>query len=65
MARLTGNSSNTTNSVDNLIRILNLFLNFSKKFIFSLPNDMILDINCPIGRIDYVQSDMSADSSFS
>ncbi|KAM7357152.1 uncharacterized protein ACRADG_002643 isoform 1-T3 [Cochliomyia hominivorax] len=58
MSRSTGNSfQNFTNSVENLRSLSRLFPNFSKEISNSLPNDMTLD------HMDYIQTDLSADSS--
>ncbi|XP_037936507.1 uncharacterized protein LOC119670353 isoform X2 [Teleopsis dalmanni] len=58
MTRSTGNSFlNITNSVDNLRSLSRLFPNFSKEFSNSLPHDFALEQN------DYIQTDISADSS--
>ncbi|XP_065359736.1 uncharacterized protein LOC135953691 [Calliphora vicina] len=58
MSRSTGNTfQNFTNSVENLRSLSRLFPNFSKEISNSLPNDMALD------HMDYIQTDLSADSS--
>uniref|UniRef100_A0A1I8PDT7 BTB domain-containing protein n=1 Tax=Stomoxys calcitrans TaxID=35570 RepID=A0A1I8PDT7_STOCA len=58
MSRSTGNSfQNFTNSVENLRSLSRLFPNFSKEISNSLPNDMTLD------NLDYIQTDLSNDSS--
>lgn len=58
MSRSTGNSfQNFTNSVENLRSLSRLFPNFSKEISNSLPNDMTLD------NMDYIQTDLSNDSS--
>lgn len=58
MSRSTGNTfQNFTNSVENLRSLSRLFPNFSKEISNSLPNDMTLD------HMDYIQTDLSADSS--
>lgn len=58
MSRSTGNSfQNFTNSVENIRSLSRLFPNFSKEISNSLPNDMALD------NMDYIQTDLSNDSS--
>ncbi|XP_073836919.1 uncharacterized protein [Musca autumnalis] len=58
MSRSTGNSfQNFTSSVENLRSLSRLFPNFSKEISNSLPNDMSLD------NMDYIQTDLSNDSS--
>ncbi|KAH8324647.1 hypothetical protein KR067_002923 [Drosophila pandora] len=67
MTRSTGNTlQNFTNSVDNIRSLSRLFPNFSKEFSNSLPNDMTLEQgqHQPAGQqVDYIQTDLSADSS--
>ncbi|XP_014091745.2 uncharacterized protein [Bactrocera oleae] len=58
MTRSQGNSFlSITNSVENLRSLSRLFPNFSKEFSNSLPNDIICD------QMDYIQTDISGDSS--
>uniref|UniRef100_A0ABK9MIH6 BTB domain-containing protein n=1 Tax=Glossina morsitans morsitans TaxID=37546 RepID=A0ABK9MIH6_GLOMM len=58
MSRSIGNSFlNITSSVENMRSLSRLFPNFSKEISNSLPNDMALD------NMDYLQTDLSADSS--
>ncbi|XP_030380344.1 uncharacterized protein LOC115628396 [Scaptodrosophila lebanonensis] len=63
MTRSTGGSNIQTfaSSVDNLRSLSRLFPNFSKEFSNSLPNDMALDQQQH--QLDYIQTDLSADSS--
>ncbi|KAH8252043.1 hypothetical protein KR038_008652 [Drosophila bunnanda] len=65
MTRSTGNTlQNFTNSVDNIRSLSRLFPNFSKEFSNSLPNDMTLEQNqVQQQQVDYIQTDLSADSS--
>ncbi|XP_017029655.1 serine-rich adhesin for platelets [Drosophila kikkawai] len=65
MTRSTGNTlQNFTNSVDNIRSLSRLFPNFSKEFSNSLPNDMTLDqVQAQQQQVDYIQTDLSADSS--
>ncbi|XP_034121325.1 uncharacterized protein LOC117579523 isoform X3 [Drosophila guanche] len=69
MTRSTGNSlQNFTNSVDNIRSLSRLFPNFSKEFSNSLPNDMTLEHaqaqqQQQQQQVDYIQTDLSADSS--
>ncbi|KAH8379531.1 hypothetical protein KR009_005440 [Drosophila setifemur] len=67
MTRSTGNTlQNFTNSVDNIRSLSRLFPNFSKEFSNSLPNDMTLEqVQHSNGgqQVDYIQTDLSADSS--
>lgn len=58
MTRSQGNSFlSITNSVENLRSLSRLFPNFSKEFSNSLPIDIICD------QMDYIQTDISGDSS--
>ncbi|XP_054735660.1 uncharacterized protein LOC129242827 [Anastrepha obliqua] len=58
MTRSQGNSFlSITNSVENIRSLSRLFPNFSKEFSNSLPNDIICD------QMDYIQTDISGDSS--
>lgn len=69
MTRSTGGSNNPiqnfASSVDNLRSLSRLFPNFSKEFSNSLPGDMTLDNNSTQAQQqqDYIQTDLSADSS--
>jgi len=63
MTRSTGNTlQNFTNSVDNIRSLSRLFPNFSKEFSNSLPNGMTLE-QVQGQQVDYIQTDLSADSS--
>ncbi|XP_016972612.1 uncharacterized protein LOC108039943 [Drosophila rhopaloa] len=63
MTRSTGNTlQNFTNSVDNIRSLSRLFPNFSKEFSNSLPNGMTLE-QVQSQQVDYIQTDLSADSS--
>ncbi|XP_067644176.1 serine-rich adhesin for platelets [Eurosta solidaginis] len=58
MSRSQGNSFlSITNSVESLRSLSRLFPNFSKEFSNSLPNNIICD------QMDYIQTDISGDSS--
>lgn len=69
MTRSTGGGNNPiqnfASSVDNLRSLSRLFPNFSKEFSNSLPGDMTLDNNSTQAQQqqDYIQTDLSADSS--
>lgn len=69
MTRSTGNTlQNFTNSVDNIRSLSRLFPNFSKEFSNSLPGDMTLEqvqgqVQQQQQQVDYIQTDLSADSS--
>ncbi|KAI8039137.1 uncharacterized protein LOC128259231 [Drosophila gunungcola] len=65
MTRSTGNTlQNFTNSVDNIRSLSRLFPNFSKEFSNSLPNGMTLEqVQGQGQQVDYIQTDLSADSS--
>ncbi|XP_060652290.1 uncharacterized protein LOC132788750 [Drosophila nasuta] len=72
MTRSTGGGNNGGNniqqfasSVDNLRSLSRLFPNFSKEFSNSLPGDMTLDNDKQQQQqqLDYIQTDLSADSS--
>ncbi|KAH8296550.1 hypothetical protein KR054_007639 [Drosophila jambulina] len=68
MTRSTGNTlQNFTNSVDNIRSLSRLFPNFSKEFSNSLPSDMTLEQGQAMQQqqqqVDYIQTDLSADSS--